>query len=112
MNSMATRADKPQSRDTVFSMVALGILQGSFSEDVAQLFTDHKYGASLIRRSAVMHCLDPSDVDPGLWKRACSLLEACRRHLEQQAVENRQGDIPGTLSKDIIETFRLLHSGV
>ncbi|SYW82415.1 uncharacterized protein UBRO2_04537 [Ustilago bromivora] len=49
VNTIATRKDLPKSQDPVFSMVALGTAQKVFPDELARLFTDCKFGLSLLR---------------------------------------------------------------
>ncbi|KAJ1035275.1 hypothetical protein NDA13_000695 [Ustilago tritici] len=49
VNTIATRKDLPKSQDPVFSMVALGTAQKVFPDELARLFTDRKFGLSLLR---------------------------------------------------------------
>ena len=48
---MGTQKEQPKDKDSVFSVVALGLSQQVFSNDVARVFTNHKWGVSLLTKS-------------------------------------------------------------
>ncbi|ETS60645.1 hypothetical protein PaG_05281 [Moesziomyces aphidis] len=61
VNTLATRRDRPKSQDPVFCLVALGIIQHVFRDDVARIFSDRTYGSSLLRRNKSQYVITAKD---------------------------------------------------